>query len=103
MILSYLTSNVVNHVAFDDDEIVGIGRVSYGEGDMRILLHISMLDTAKRGIDQHKVAVGVNPSRRDLRSPIRINRGQVNEVLAFQHFPCAISQLGHVRSSLERS
>ena len=80
--LSHWSRELFDNSSPHHDELVRIALFGNCQSDLRVLFDIPVFHTAHRGVDQYVVTVGIDPCWSDLRSPIRVDGCEKDEVFS---------------------
>jgi len=92
MLLSYMSGQLIDHLASNHDQVVRIILVRNGKSDIWILLHVAMFNSADRCVYEYELPVSVNPGGSHLRGPVRVHSRQIYEILTLQHLSSTLRQ-----------
>jgi len=73
-----------NNHSGDREVPVGIAGIDDRDGHRRPLAHVGRLDPVDANVDEHGVAIVVDPQRRHVWCAVGADRGQVPERLTFE-------------------
>ena len=96
MIFRYASSDLFNDSTPNHHKLVRIPLFRDSKSDLRILLHVSVLDSTHGRVDENVMTVRINPGGSNLRGAIGVHGCEEDEVLTFQDLPCIIIQFRHI-------